>query len=166
MNVPSTERPLAEFWVSGYPIAFDNDLEIIPEAERKPGKNGKRARLTRPKPNHAQKQWQASIGEAAGWAMNFGPPCQGPVRLRLEFRVKARNGEADGEPWITTVKWNEHKQMWAKGDTELPDSDNLAKAAQDAMNGIVWADDVLVFDLAVLKVYGPEPGVMVTAYAR
>ena len=38
-----------------------------------------------------------------------------------------------------------------------PDIDNLAKAALDACNGIIWRDDALICSLLVKKRYAAEP---------
>lgn len=38
-----------------------------------------------------------------------------------------------------------------------PDADNLAKAALDACNGIIWRDDALICSLLVKKRYAVEP---------
>ena len=42
-----------------------------------------------------------------------------------------------------------------------PDADNLAKAICDAINGVVWKDDVQVVDLTLKKRYSMQPGVAV-----
>lgn len=38
-----------------------------------------------------------------------------------------------------------------------PDLDNLAKAALDACNGIIWRDDALICSLLVKKRYAANP---------
>ena len=38
-----------------------------------------------------------------------------------------------------------------------PDADNLAKAALDACNGIIWRDDALICSLLVKKRYAAYP---------
>ena len=38
-----------------------------------------------------------------------------------------------------------------------PDIDNLAKAALDACNGIIWRDDALICSLLIKKRYASEP---------
>lgn len=43
-----------------------------------------------------------------------------------------------------------------------PDIDNIAKSVLDALNGVCYADDKQVVDLAVYKVYGTEPRLEVT----
>jgi Holliday junction resolvase RusA-like endonuclease len=48
--------------------------------------------------------------------------------------------------------------------TKKPDIDNIAKAFLDAMNGIVYKDDVQVIRLHVYKKYSIEPGVHITVH--
>lgn len=42
--------------------------------------------------------------------------------------------------------------------TTKPDMDNVMKALFDAMNGVVWRDDVLVADAIVRRRYATNPG--------
>lgn len=49
--------------------------------------------------------------------------------------------------------------------TVKPDIDKLTRALFDALTGVVWADDALVVEHHIRKVYaneGEQPGVMVT----
>ena len=62
--------------------------------------------------------------------------------------------------------WTKRKKLMAlSGDlhpVKKPDSDNITKAVLDAMNGIVYNDDVQVIDVRVIKQYcttGQVPGV-------
>ena len=64
--------------------------------------------------------------------------------------------------------WPKHKQQAAllKGSIYKPgkpDIDNIAKAALDAMNGIVFKDDALVSKLEVEKRYG-QPLLIATVF--
>jgi Holliday junction resolvase RusA-like endonuclease len=43
-----------------------------------------------------------------------------------------------------------------------PDGSNLAKAVEDALNGVAYRDDALIVRLIVDKVYADTPGVDVT----
>jgi Holliday junction resolvase RusA-like endonuclease len=45
-----------------------------------------------------------------------------------------------------------------------PDGDNVAKLVCDALNGLAYADDARVFDLRVVKTYGPEAKTMIFIY--
>lgn len=61
------------------------------------------------------------------------------------------------------ASWSKKKQQAALQGIELPakkpDSDNVIKAVFDALNGVVWVDDVQVVDLALRKRYSLTPGV-------
>jgi hypothetical protein len=86
------------------------------------------------------------------------------VAVEMLFTLPARGGEPDGTPCSTPVRPGPKPGQWRKLDRTIPDSDNLAKLALDAMEGIVYADDVQVVELWVRKVYGSEPGVGVSVY--
>lgn len=45
--------------------------------------------------------------------------------------------------------------------TKKPDSDNVAKAILDSLNGLVYKDDNQVSELLVLKRYGDENKILV-----
>ena len=48
--------------------------------------------------------------------------------------------------------------------TKRPDSDNLCKAVQDALNGIIYADDAQIYEVHILKRYGiPRTEIVVEA---
>lgn len=55
------------------------------------------------------------------------------------------------------ASWSRKKKQEAMADiirpTVKPDIDNVIKVIFDAMNGIVWRDDVLVSDLSVSRMY-------------
>ena len=63
------------------------------------------------------------------------------------------------------ASWSKKKQAQALDGlmfpTKKPDVDNVVKAIFDALNGIVWGDDVQVVWLAASKRYDAIPGVLV-----
>ena len=63
------------------------------------------------------------------------------------------------------ASWPKKRQAAALAGAELPakrpDLDNLLKLATDAMNGIVYADDVQIVEVRARKVYGPVPQTIV-----
>ena len=77
----------------------------------------------------------------------------GPVNLqmRVDFAIPA--------------SWSQKKQRAAEAGlilpTVKPDADNILKALCDAINGVVWVDDVQVVDLTLKKRYSVQPGVAV-----
>lgn len=82
------------------------------------------------------------------------PPVEFPcyVEIRITHSIPA--------------SWSKKKQDQARaGDiypVKKPDADNVMKAIYDAMNGIVWKDDVQAVRNFVYKIYGLEPGVYVS----
>jgi Holliday junction resolvase RusA-like endonuclease len=64
------------------------------------------------------------------------------------------------------ASWSERKRQQAiTGDIKpgkKPDLDNIVKAWNDALNGVVYRDDSLICRMAVEKCYGPQPLVVVT----
>jgi Holliday junction resolvase RusA-like endonuclease len=82
-------------------------------------------------------------------AMNGRAPIAGPVRVRMvaHFAIPA--------------SWSKKRRdAAARAETfpaKRPDASNLAKLAEDAMNGIVYADDAQIVMLTVAKLYDLRP---------
>lgn len=59
--------------------------------------------------------------------------------------------------------WSKKKQAQAeRGEilpTKKPDSDNVAKAVLDALNGLAYHDDAQIVSLSVVKKYSEKPGI-------
>lgn len=98
--------------------------------------------------------YEDSVRYAAHQAMGGGLPLFGAVRVSLEIRVQI------------PASWSARKQGRAAAGEEhpttKPDIDNVEKAIFDAMNGIVWRDDVQVVEVAKRKFYSHTPGVTVS----
>lgn len=81
--------------------------------------------------------------------------CAVAVRLRIRLAVPA--------------SWSKKKQAAALAGeilpTKKPDADNVIKAVFDALNGVVWDDDVQACDISVSKRYAATPGVSVVITA-
>lgn len=64
------------------------------------------------------------------------------------------------------ASWSERKRQQAiVGDIKpgkKPDLDNICKAWNDALNGVVYRDDSLICRMTLEKRYGPQPLVVVT----
>ena len=67
------------------------------------------------------------------------------------------------------ASWSERKRQKALAGeikpAKKPDLDNIAKAWNDALNGVVYTDDALIVVALLVKKYGPQPLVMVTVKA-
>lgn len=114
------------------------------------GKVGAHARMFTPAKTV---NYEGLVALAAQQAMAGAPLFEGPceVKMRVDCQIPA--------------SWSQKKQRAAAaGDshpTTKPDVDNIVKAIFDALNGVVWKDDVQVVALTVSKRYWMVPGVAV-----
>ena len=94
-----------------------------------------------------------------------------PIRLRLIFLAKHRDGDFWGTLWPAAVRENLKTGKWAKADghgyggRNNPDLTNLVKATEDALEGVCFRNDVQVRSQESLMLYGPTSGVRVAVYA-
>jgi Holliday junction resolvase RusA-like endonuclease len=99
--------------------------------------------------------WEAGARVDAMVAMRrdgLFEPMNGPVRVAVS---------AVFEP---PKSWSRLERAKAMDGPHIikPDIDNLAKAAMDACNGIVWVDDCQVCELSASKRYGEKAMVVIT----
>lgn len=101
------------------------------------------------------KGWRSVV---AGLAMDAhpGPPLDGPLLVLLDFVVLRPRGHFGTGRNAGTVKPSSPSHPTVK-----PDVLKLARAAEDALTGVLWRDDCLTVDLRLTKSYGPAPGVRV-----
>lgn len=101
---------------------------------------------------------QLIAGQAKG-AMLAHPG--GPTQLPVEVRVDIHKG--------VPASWSKARRTRALDALEIPgkpDLDNVAKAVLDAMNGVVYVDDVQVVRLLVTKAYSLHPRLEVNVKER
>ena len=95
--------------------------------------------------------WETHAGLCARGAMAGLEPLSGPLWCSITAYV--------GIP----SSWPDWKRDAALEDeilpTGKPDLDNLAKAALDACNGIVWRDDAQIAEASASKAYSQDPRV-------
>lgn len=93
------------------------------------------------------------LGFKVAMAREGWQPIIGPVWINLLFTLPV------------PASWNKTKRHDALSGriapTSKPDLTNLAKACEDALNGIAYADDSAIVHLQVSKRYGREPGVTI-----
>jgi Holliday junction resolvase RusA-like endonuclease len=65
-------------------------------------------------------------------------------------------------PASATKKKTVHMMSGEILPTKKPDTDNIAKAVCDALNGVAYHDDAQVCILHVKKIYSTEPSIVVT----
>lgn len=113
------------------------------------------------------------IGRVAGHARMFTPEKTVNYENLVKFAAQRSMAGApliEGAVYVTLsilcqipASWSKVKQAAALAGTVYPttkpDIDNVEKAIFDAINGVVWKDDVQVVDVVKVKRYGATPGV-------
>lgn len=98
------------------------------------------------------KEWRRDVARAATIAMNGAQPFRGPLRMVVEFlmpRPKSHHQGNDRERPLTARAPAMHIQA--------PDASKLLRSTEDAMTGIVYADDAQIVQHATSKRWA-EPG--------
>lgn len=131
---------MIEFFVPGQPQ---------PGGSKKAFYNAKLHRSMIVDANPKAKGWQSDVRFAAS-ATHKGEPIHKPLSLTVVFHMPRpkyhfkKNGELrDDAPYFHTIK---------------PDATKLLRSTEDALTGIVWADDSQVAEQVVRKIYSMTPG--------
>lgn len=99
------------------------------------------------------KSWRALLVDAARRAY-VGPPLDGPLVLDVTFRFdrpRAHYGWKKSRPYV--------KPGAPDYPAVKPDATKLLRAVEDALNGVLWADDARIVVQRARKVYATSPGV-------
>jgi Holliday junction resolvase RusA-like endonuclease len=102
----------------------------------------------------ATRRYEAHGRLAAQQAMDGRPPIAVPVRAEITVDLPV--------PMSWSVK---RREAALRGDirpTTRPDADNYVKAALDAINAIIVADDSLIVELVAAKQYAPIARLTIT----
>jgi crossover junction endodeoxyribonuclease RusA len=144
-----------EFEVRGLPVAQGSARAFIANGRPIIATEGNRSRS----PLGA---WRTAIAQAASDAV-AGPPWDGPVSVYLSFRPASRPAShylpANARRPVRELRLDSPFHHAGK-----PDADKLARAALDALTGVVFEDDRQVASLDVLKRWpadGEGPGVTI-----
>ena len=102
------------------------------------------------------KGYEAEIAYEASQAMLGRDLMRGPVRVELEMYHSIRKS------------WAKAKREAAALNKIVPtikvDADNCLKVFCDALNGVVWVDDVQVVDASIKKRFADEPCVLLRVF--
>ncbi|MEY4376244.1 MAG: hypothetical protein RJB26_794 [Pseudomonadota bacterium] len=130
---------MIEFVVPGQPVG---------KGRPRVGKRGARAILYTPTKTA---NYEGLIAHTAQAAMAGRPLIETPVEVRLFIDCQI------------PASWSQKKQRQALAaeilPTTKPDADNVLKALNDGLNGVVWRDDVQ--DTIMRKRYSATPGLRV-----
>lgn len=135
-------------------------VEIVVEMAGKPeGKGRGRARYVQPKDGRPgfttvytpanTRKYEGNLKYAAQQVMAGRAPLDGPLRVTITSHMPVPKS------------WSKQKRSLALSGlvrpTGKPDWDNLAKAAGDSFNEVVWHDDSQIVEGAAIKVYSERP---------
>lgn len=99
-------------------------------------------------------QWQTKQNVAAyvKQLIHDRKPITNPIRLTIIFQMSIPKS------------FSKKKQdtLQGKPHVKRPDSSNLLKFYEDALNGILWQDDCLIYDLTIVKRYDMTPKTIIT----
>jgi Holliday junction resolvase RusA-like endonuclease len=105
--------------------------------------------------------WQRKLHEAAAARMKDGGQeiYLGPLSALVEFQF-ATECQADwGKPLCPKVVWDAKRKIYVKKGKNIPDADNLAKAALDALQGVCFGNDGQICLLEVRRAWAVHDGV-------
>jgi len=135
------KTPAIRFFVPGQPVG---------KGRPRAAARGRHVRLYTPEKTVT---YESLVATAAHGAMQGRPPIQGACIAQMVIRQ------------MVPLSWSAKKRTQAlSGEirpAKKPDIDNVVKALFDAMNGVVWVDDVQVVNVSALKVYSETPGVVI-----
>ena len=93
------------------------------------------------------KNWRSIVGVCASDAIRKGgnPVFHGPLRVRFDFIMPRRKSDLNSKGEVKASAPFYH--------TTKPDALKLARSTEDALTGIVWADDAQTAVLEISKRY-------------
>ena len=105
-------------------------------------------------------EWKADVARGGRLAMEGRAPYSVPLRASFRFRVLRPQDQHEGNDRSRPVR----EQYRTAHPAGPPDTTKLIRCAEDALTGIVWADDALIVRQSGSKVYarrGQPPGLTV-----
>jgi Holliday junction resolvase RusA-like endonuclease len=100
-----------------------------------------------------QSDFMGAVKTIAAAAMQGQPPLAGPVSMDVRA------------VYLIPESWPKKRKAAAYWKASKPDSSNIVKILEDAMNTVVFDDDAQVAHLNVVKIYGPVAFVRVSVEA-
>lgn len=131
-------------------IRFDVPGEAVGKGRPRAARRGNGITLYTPPKTVS---YESTVALFGAQAMAGRKPLEGPVKLDLAIGVSI--------PQSWSKKKAERAQAGYEKPTKKPDLDNVLKAFGDALNGVVWVDDVQITSVSVHKFYDTYPAVKV-----
>lgn len=132
------------------PVSFVVPGEAVGKGRPRVTTIGGQARMYTPAKTVA---YEGLVALAAQDVMQGRALIEGPVMIELRI--------VHGVPQSKSKKWKAQALAGEIPCTKKPDADNVLKAVCDALNGVVFKDDVQVTDGSFRRRWGDIPGVHV-----
>lgn len=98
--------------------------------------------------NKKSRPWKDQVAQVAGETMAGRELLRGPLHVTLHFYVRRPKAHLSARGQI--------KESAPRFPTTKPDVLKLARGVEDAMSGVVYADDSQIVFESLRKSYGPE----------
>lgn len=131
-------------------IRFEVPGNVEPAGSKRAFKHAHTGALIVTDANSKAKPWKASVAASGREAMAGRDLFRGPVSLMLVFYRPRPKGHMGTGRNAQVVKPSAPAYPITK-----PDVLKLARAVEDALTGVVWADDAQIVDEHLVKAYGP-----------
>lgn len=147
MNVPVT------IFVSGETVEFEVLGRPQPAGSKKAFKHPHTGRIIVTDDAKKSAPWKQQVAGAAAAQLELdGELLRGPLKLEVCFYLARPKGHYGSGRNAGVLKASAPEYPAVK-----PDTTKLLRAVEDALTGVVWADDAQVVDQAAYKRYGaPE----------
>jgi Holliday junction resolvase RusA-like endonuclease len=140
---------IARFFVPGIPQPGGSKRAFVP-------KGWKRAIIT--DANAKAKPWQQTVKVFARDSY-AGVPSRNPLSVEATFMVQRPRGH-----FGTGRNAGKLKASAPTHPTGKPDATKLWRSTEDALTGILWADDAQIVRQSIGKAYSDRPGVQIAVY--
>lgn len=156
--------PALSFFVSGIPQTAGSK-RAFPISRK--GDNGQRVFTGRHiivDANPKAKDWKAQVAHEGELAMNLPADRQGLLDGALEVRFTFQMPRPQNH-WSNSKKYGDRLKANAPiRPITRPDCLKMARAAEDALTGVIWHDDSQIVIERLEKRYSDKPGLLVEVY--
>ena len=137
-------------------VAFTVPGVAAPGGSKKAFRHAKTGKIVVTDDAKNNKGWRAKVSLFGSQAMAGRDPLEGPLDVTWVFLVRRPRGH-----FGTGRNFDRLKPGAPRHPTTKPDVTKLVRAAEDALTGVVWADDAQIVRQRAEKRYG-NPGLVVT----
>ena len=124
-----------------------------------------RSDIANGRPNYPD--WKRIVADAAREAMGGRRPFAGPIVMDMQLMFRAQEPSLIGEPCFPAMKWDKKKRAYKKPHLNmrpLPDTTNMSKSTEDALEGIVFHNDAQVVAPGPRRVWGEQGGCLIKVW--